>query len=305
MSVSQWSFLFRTLAGREISFFPIVLPRHIDLYSGLLAIYFPARFLRLILQHFVFLDIALSIMSDPPCRVCVFCSTTSGHSPSHLAAARSLAEVMHTYGIQLVYGGGTTGMMGELAKSLVALSGPDSVHGIIPRDYLSLERPHGAKEYEHQAEKGQKNKALLWCKALVFRAEKQKAESSLLSEEKYGRITIVEDVQVRKKMMAREVATGGKGSGFIGLSGGFGTMDELVEMVTWNQLGVHNKKVCLFNVDGFWNGVLDWMENAIRAGFVRETGRNLLVAKETAEDCIKHLQERQVKGHLQENNGVM
>ena len=89
--------------------------------------------------------------------------------------------------------------------------------------------------------------------------------------------------------MAREIATGGPESGFIGLSGGFGTMDELMEMVTWNQLGVHRRGICLLNIEGYWNRLTSWLDHAVGAGFVRREGRKLLMMKETAEDCVEWL----------------
>lgn len=57
------------------------------------------------------------------------CGASEGKSPVHMAAARSLAEALHKSNTRLVYGGGTVGLMGEVARTLVALSGPDSVHG--------------------------------------------------------------------------------------------------------------------------------------------------------------------------------
>lgn len=68
------------------------------------------------------------------------CGAKPGESPAHLAAARSLAQAFHANNISLVYGGGTVGVMGELAKTLVSLSGPSSVHGIIPEALLKYER---------------------------------------------------------------------------------------------------------------------------------------------------------------------
>lgn len=175
--------------------------------------------------------------------------------------------------------------MGELAKTMVALSGPQSVHGIIPRTYLSIERPEEAAEV-HILEDGKKG----WLGRIMRESTKENVNvSALLSEEVYGKTTIVGDVQIRKKMMANQIDTGGPGSGFIGLSGGFGTMDELTEMVTWNQLGVHHRGVCVLNVDGFWDPLMSWMERSIGAGFVREDTRRLFVAKETPEECLQWL----------------
>lgn len=84
----------------------------------------------------------------PPIRICVFTSTTTGHSPLHIDAAQNLAQTLHEHSIQLVYGGGTTGLMGELAATLVSLSGKDSVQGVIPTSVIPLERPDGAANTE-------------------------------------------------------------------------------------------------------------------------------------------------------------
>lgn len=239
-------------------------------------------------------------MLNTPTRICVFCSTTAGNSPAHLAAAHSLAQVLNANNIQLVYGAGTTGLMGELAKTLVSLSGPDSVHGIIPEGILEYERPESTVTNKNIAPKGAdppRKSGSFWArfgffgesKVAIEKQKKAQQTSSLLSEEIFGRTTIVRDMQARKKRMAREVATGGPGSGFIGLSGGFGTMDELMEVVTWNQLGVHNHGVCLFNVEGFWDGLLSWQDQAADAGFVRGEGKGILVGRDTAEECVEWL----------------
>lgn len=188
--------------------------------------------------------------------------------------------------------------MGELAQTLVSLSGPDSVHGIIPQGILEYERPEGAiSDYGllSKTENPRRKTDRFWARFGFFsRSNANKKQNSqqitdLLSESQFGRTTIVRDMQLRKKQMAREVANGGPGSGFIGLSGGFGTMDELMEMVTWNQLGVHNRGVCLFNVEGFWDGLLSWQDRAVEAGFVRGEGSRIMVGKETAEQCVQWL----------------
>ncbi|MCJ1462865.1 hypothetical protein MMC07_001468 [Pseudocyphellaria aurata] len=201
-------------------------------------------------------------MTNPPTKICVFCSTGEGKSPAHLEAARSLARAMSDRSIHLIFGGGTTGMMGELAKTLVSLKGPDSVHGIITEGLIRFERAGAAV---HMPEP--------------------------LIESQYGRKVVVKDLHERKRMMAREIISGGPGSGFIGLSGGFGSMDELMEVVTWNQLGMHKTGVCLFNVEGFWDGVLSWQDHAIQAGFIRDEAQGILVGKETAKECLEWLKE--------------
>ncbi len=239
---------------------------------------------------------------SPPPTVCVFCSATSGASPAHLAAARSLAQVMHDRSMRLIYGGATTGMMGELAKTLVGLSGPESVHGIVPLQVLDRGRPSNAADSHGLNNKGgfRIRLGLGWGWGLEKKATSPSLPSSstlivpdtsmLQNVDTFGRVIIVNDVPARKKRMMEEVVAGGLGSGFIGLSGGFGTMDELMELVTWNQLGVHRMGVCLFNVEGYWDGLLSWLDHAIEVRFVREDTRDIFVARDTAVECIEWLQ---------------
>ncbi|KAL9128592.1 MAG: hypothetical protein Q9217_002757 [Psora testacea] len=218
-------------------------------------------------------------------RICVFCSTTSGSSPAHLEAARSLAEVFHAQSIQLVYGGGTTGMMGELARTMVKLSGKDAVQGIIPRAVVGIER-----DVEEAKDEGD-GKLTGWFSKLHKRgqrysSDKGQTEAALVNEDLYGKVTIVRDLSERKREMARLVAMGGAGSGFVALTGGFGTMDEVMEVVTLYQFGVHKRRVCLYNVEGYWDGIGQWMEGAIEKGFVREEMREVVGITDTAEGCV-------------------
>jgi len=105
--------------------------------------------------------------------------------------------------------------MGELAKTLVSLSGPGSVHGIIPEALIRHE---------------------------------QQGITPAMSD--FGKTTVVPDMHQRKALMAKEVMAGAPGSGFVALPGGYGTMEELLEVTTWNQLGIHAKGVVVYNVEG-------------------------------------------------------
>ncbi|KAG7009442.1 hypothetical protein G7Y79_00002g005570 [Physcia stellaris] len=221
----------------------------------------------------------------PPTRICVFCGSSSGTSPIHLAAARSLAQTMHSQSIHLVYGGGTTGMMGELARTLVGLSGKDSVQGIIPSSMLHLERP----ETDSKDRKLPRN----WSRRIGLQGdpaarEKKDGEAQNLEDE-YGRVTIVRDLQARKKEMMELVKEGGPGSGFVGLSGGFGTIDEVMEVVSWKIMGVHSCGIVLYNVDGFWDGIMAWIEKSVEQGFIKGKGRNMLVQRADVEGVIDAL----------------
>lgn len=98
-------------------------------------------------------------------------------------------------------------------------------------------------------------------------------------------------MHTRKQLMAHEVIAGGPGGGFIALSGGYGTMEELMEVTTWNQLGIHSMPVVVFNVEGYWNGLLDWVRNAVRSGFVGKNNEGILVEAKSADEVIKGLRE--------------
>ena len=153
--------------------------------------------------------------------------------------------------------------MGELAKAMVSLSGPDAVHGVLPEALLKYERKNGSK------------------------ADPEK----LIDPNIYGRTTIVKDMHTRKQMMAQEVLDGGASSGFVALSGGYGTLEEIVEMVTWNQLGIHARPIVLHNVDGCWDGLLQWVRKAVDSGFISESNSTIMVEGKTGEEvveCLRH-----------------
>ncbi|GAA6009325.1 Log1p [Rhodotorula paludigena] len=83
--------------------------------------------------------------------------------------------------------------------------------------------------------------------------------------------TIVESMHARKKLMAD------LSEGFLGLPGGYGTLEEVAEMTTWSQIGVHLKPVVLLNVNGFYSHLRQFINNAIDSGFISEQNRNFLI----------------------------
>jgi uncharacterized protein (TIGR00730 family) len=84
-------------------------------------------------------------------------------------------------------------------------------------------------------------------------------------------LRIVDTMHVRKATMA-ELA-----DGFVALPGGFGTLDELFEILTWAQLGIHRKPVGLLNVCGFWDPLLALIDHTIEEGFVPDDQRGLIL----------------------------
>lgn len=181
--------------------------------------------------------------SDQPFTVCVFCGANPGASPIYQSAAHDLAAILHKNSWNLVYGGGTVGLMGSISRTLVALSGPNAVHGIIPRPLIKFEQ--GGK---------------------------------VPDSTEYGTTTVVEDMHARKAMMGR------MSNAFVAMPGGFGTMEELFEIVTWNQLGIHDSPIVVLNVGGFYDGLLAWVKMAIKEGFIKSNMEGIIVEAKTVEE---------------------
>ena len=79
--------------------------------------------------------------------------------------------------------------------------------------------------------------------------------------------------------------------GFLALPGGIGTLDELFEAWSWNALGYHKKPFCLLNVDGFWDGMIEFIDHATESGFLSAARREQLLVAETPEQALEKLDE--------------
>ncbi|KIW96811.1 uncharacterized protein Z519_02202 [Cladophialophora bantiana CBS 173.52] len=225
--------------------------------------------------------------------VCVFCASSPGKDPVHLQSAQKLGQSLHKAGYKLVYGGGTMGIMGELAKTLVSLSGPQSVHGIIPRALIRSEQDPSVRS-ETSRYGSRKVERTMSSEELQRIDSIEDPDKHIVPESEFGRTTIVPDMHTRKRMMANSVEAGGLGSGFVALAGGYGTVEEVMEMVTWNQLGIHQIPIILVNINGYWNGLLEWVKTAIREGFVGEGAANILVEVQSTDQVIDALHGYQV-----------
>ncbi|MDG1480822.1 MAG: TIGR00730 family Rossman fold protein [Myxococcota bacterium] len=91
---------------------------------------------------------------------------------------------------------------------------------------------------------------------------------------------VVDSMHARKMLMAQ------LSDGFVALPGGFGTIEEIIEVTTWSQLNYHRKPVGLLNVDGYYDHLLAWIRGAVTEGFIHEPHRNLLQAATTPEDLL-------------------
>lgn len=91
----------------------------------------------------------------------------------------------------------------------------------------------------------------------------------------------VEDMHERKYTMA-DLA-----DAFVALPGGFGTMEELFEIITWNQIGIIDKPVTLLNWNEFYTPLLDMIHHSAEAGFIKQANIDILQTSETVDDCIR------------------
>jgi uncharacterized protein (TIGR00730 family) len=102
---------------------------------------------------------------------------------------------------------------------------------------------------------------------------------------------VVSSMHARKSMMAA------LSDGFIAMPGGFGTLEEIIEIVTWGQLRFHDKPCGLLNVDGYFDHLLCYMDHASAEGFLRKENRNMLLSDNTATGLVQQF-ERYAAPHV-------
>jgi uncharacterized protein (TIGR00730 family) len=100
----------------------------------------------------------------------------------------------------------------------------------------------------------------------------------------HPRLTTLELVPTMHERKARMNALA---DGFIALPGGYGTLDEMLEAVTWAQLRLHEKPCVLVNTAGYWNGLLAFLDSAAAAGFLKAENRGLLRVAGDADEAVK------------------
>ena len=170
--------------------------------------------------------------------VCVFCGSSAPADPRYRDAAQALGALIARRNVTLVYGGGSVGLMGNLADA--ALDHGGRVIGVIPAGLF-------AREVNHTG----------------------------LTE-----LREVTSMHERKQLMYD------LSNGFIALPGGLGTLEELAEVATWSQLGLHSKPVVLLNVGGFWDSLLAQLDLMARAGLLQPANRNLIRQARSADEAL-------------------
>ena len=173
--------------------------------------------------------------------VCVYCGSGSGSNPHFVEAAIALGKVFAENNIRLVYGGGSVGLMGAVARSVLDHGG--SVTGIIP-DFLRAR------------------------------------ENSLTRVQE---MVVTPDMHERKRLMFE------RSDAFVALPGGVGTLEELVEQMTWQQLGRHSKPVLLANIDNFWEPLLALLTHMRATQFIRPALDIEVLTAERVEDILPQL----------------
>jgi uncharacterized protein (TIGR00730 family) len=175
--------------------------------------------------------------------VLVYCGSAEGRSPAYREAAARLGRLLAEAGITLVYGGGAIGLMGVLARAVMAADG--EAIGIIPR-------------FLDSSEKGLRT---------------------------LSRLEVVDSMHLRKERMFALC------DAVIILPGGLGTLDETFEVLTWRQLGLHDKPIILVDIEGYWQPLLELMEHVTATGFAPAQTRRLLRVAGNVEEALALLAE--------------
>jgi uncharacterized protein (TIGR00730 family) len=173
--------------------------------------------------------------------ICVYCASGPGKNPAFMDAAKTFGRILAENGIRLVYGGGSVGLMGALAESVIDHGG--AVTGVIP-DFL-VNREH-----------------------------------MLLSVQER---LITRDMHERKWVMFE------RADAFVALPGGVGTLEELVEQLTWAQLGRHKKPILALNIARFWDPRCALLEQMEKLDFIRANLPVTLLVADRVEEILPKL----------------
>jgi uncharacterized protein (TIGR00730 family) len=170
----------------------------------------------------------------------VFCGSKKGINPVFSQHAEKLGSLMAEHNIKLIYGGGSAGIMGILADSVMKHGG--KVTGIIPKILLEWEVQHrGITE-----------------------------------------LIISDDMHDRKRTIYSLCDAA------LILPGGFGTLDELFEIVTWNQLTIHDKEIFILNSGGFYNNLIKHIELMKEQEFLYEEAIKRITIIDDPAELLKY-----------------
>ncbi|CAE6436970.1 unnamed protein product [Rhizoctonia solani] len=178
-----------------------------------------------------------------PNAVCVYCGSSPGTSSEYMQVAEDVGKALVQAGIGLVYGGGRWGLMGGVAFACAQAGG--NVTGVLPE---AIKSSGGEGTGPVLASKNDEDE-VVWSRTESI---------------------VVQSMHERKKTMAM------RSGGFVGLPGGYGTFEEVLEVITWNQLGIHLKPVVVVNARGYYEPLKLLIENGIREGFIKPANASLV-----------------------------
>ena len=173
--------------------------------------------------------------------LCVYCGSSPGTDPAFVETAEAFGKILAENDIRLVYGGGSTGLMGALAHAVLDHGG--AVTGIIPEFLTWRERPRGI---------GQE-------------------------------LIVTRDMHERKRVMFE------RADGFVALPGGIGTLEEVVEQLTWAQLGRHKKPILIANIKGYWDPLLTLVDHMRAVQFLPPSLRVDFLVADRVTDILPKL----------------
>ncbi|MCX2575033.1 LOG family protein [Pedobacter sandarakinus] len=173
--------------------------------------------------------------------VCVYCGSNFNGDEQLRKVIKQLADTLCSENINLVYGGGSVGVMGVLANNVLANNG--TVTGVIPQFLMDKEVGHNG-----------------------------------ITE-----MIVTENMHQRKQKMADLC------DGFIILPGGFGTLEEFFEVLTWLQLGLHHKPIGVLNVNGFYDSLFAQMDMMVQSRFLKQANRDLVFNETDAAVLIEKM----------------
>ena len=101
------------------------------------------------------------------------------------------------------------------------------------------------------------------------------------------------DLRIVKSMHERKQLMAGLSDGFVAMPGGIGTLEELTEIYTWSQLGLHRKPCGLLNVDGYFDHLLQFLDHAVDEGFLKPIQRNTLRVRDEPSDLLNDFESYQ------------
>ena len=173
--------------------------------------------------------------------ICIYCGSSDHISRDYLEASRTMARALQGRCNRLIYGGGSTGLMGTLADEALAC-GLD-VLGVIPKAF----------------------------------------DTPQLAHTELGEMMVVDTIHERKARMAE------MSDAFVALPGGFGTLEELFEILTWAQIGFHHKPVGILNTKGYFDPLIDFLDHIHTEGFLYEEHRDLLILHDDPIILLEHM----------------